>query len=68
MPSPQQQSADIEYLVVDADCAATDEVNSRKQPFSQKSSIAVRLHRYLKNGSGLHAICGSRSTPMEGGY
>lgn len=45
-----------------------DKVNSRKQPFSPKSSIAVRLLCYLKNRFELHAICGRQSTPMEGGY
>lgn len=44
----------IAYLVVDADYPATDKVNSRKQPLSPKSSIAVRLLCYLKNRSELH--------------
>lgn len=54
---PQQwqcESVDIAYLVVDADYPATDKVNSRKQPLSPKSSIAVRLLRYLKNRFELH--------------
>lgn len=54
---PQQwqcDSVDIAHLVVDTDYAATDKVNSRKQPLSPKSSIAVRLLRYLKNGPELH--------------
>ena len=54
---PQQwhcKSVDIAYLVVDADYPATDKVNSRKQPLSPKSSIAVRLLCYLKNRFELH--------------
>lgn len=66
---PPVSIVDIAYLAADADCVTyTDKVNSRKQPFSPKSSIAVRLLCYLKNRSELHAICGRQSTPMEGGY
>lgn len=69
LPPPLVSIVDIAYLAADADCVTyTDKVNSRKQPFSPKSSIAVRLLCYLKNRSELHAICGRQSTPMEGGY
>lgn len=48
------QSVDIAYLVVDADYPTTDKVNSRKQPLSPKSSIAVRLPCYQKNKAVLN--------------
>lgn len=73
---PLPSASDTGCCHVDADYAATDEVNSRKQPFftkvkhSCKSSLLSDKKKEEKKSGGLelHAICGGPSTPSEGGY